>query len=231
MTKCFISHAWSDGGHDFALALKDALYTNGVDAWLDEHELHGGEPLEQEVRIAILYECDVFLFVLSPAALKSRWCAVELKEALKCRDESGLQIIPIFFKKCKIPAELKDLVYEPFRDRARFHESVERLLPAIEAASRIRTQIAKLSDGDHHARSKATQHLARLRNPFVVPILARCLDSDPNPTVRQWLAYALGQIGGEEACAALRVACGKETNLFARLGIEDALKEACGPVP
>jgi hypothetical protein len=178
-------------------------------------------------------ECDAFLFILSPGSLRSEACAIELNEAFECRNSKGLQIIPILFKKCRIPPDLKVLHYVDFRDLARFDEKVGELLSGIWAASRVRALVAVLIDGDPDSRAEAAQHLARLRNPFVVPILARRLhvDSDLDPTVRFWLAYALGQIGGEEACAALRATREKETNPYTRLGIEDALKEQCSPDP
>ncbi len=177
-------------------------------------------------------ECDAFLFILSPGSLRSEACAIELDEAFKCRNSKGLQIIPIFFKKCRVPPDLKVLRYVDFRDLARFDERVGELLSGIWAAGQVQTLVALLIHGDPDSRAKAAQHLAKLRNPFVVPILARRLhvDSDTHPTVRYWLAYALGQIGTEEACAALRAAWDKETDRYARLGIEDALNERCPPV-
>lgn len=231
--KGFISHAWSEGGHKFAIRLAKALRANGLDVWLDEQQILPAQHVKQRMRTGVIHECDAFLFVLSPGSLESEACAIELKEALKRRDESGLQIIPILFKDCEIPSELKELRYVDFRDQARFDEYLEQLLPGIRAASRVRALVAVLIDGDPDSRAEAAQHLAKLRNRFVVPILARRLhvDSDPDPTVRFWLAYALGQIGGEEACAALRAAHEKETNPHTRLGIEDALKEQCPPDP
>lgn len=231
MCKCFISHAWSGGGHAFALRLAKALRVNGVDVWLDEEQILPAQLVRHRMQTGVRDECDAFLFILSPGSLRSEACAIELNEAFECRNSNGLQIIPILFKKCTIPPDLKVLHYVDFRDLARFHEKVGELLSGIWAASRVRALVAVLIDGDPESRADAAQYLARLRNPFTVPILARCLDSDPDPTVRYWLAYALGQIGGKEACTALRAAWEKETNPHARLGIEDALKEQCPPVP
>lgn len=229
MTKCFISHAWREGGHDFAIRLADALRANGVDVWLDEEQIHGGQLVEQRMRTGVIHECDVFLFVLSPASLKSQPCTTEREEALKRRAETGLQIIPILLKDCDIPQNLQGLLYVDFRDEGHFDESVGDLLSSIEAAGRIRSLVAQLIYGDADSRAEAAQHLGNLRNPFTVPILARCLSEDSDPTVRYWLAFTLGQIGGEEAIAALKEARKRETHPFVLLGIEDGLREGGYP--
>jgi len=231
MCRCFISHSWSGGGHAFAICLADALQANGVDVWLDRDQILTGQHVRHRMQTGVRDECDAFLFILSPGSLRSEACAIELHEAFKCRNSKGLQIIPIFFKKCRIPPDLKAPRYVDFRDQSRFDERVGELVSGIWAAEKVRTLVALLIHGDSDSREEAAQHLARLRNPFVVPILARRLyvDRDTHPTVRSWLAYALGQIGTEEACAALRAAWEKETDLYARLGIEDALNERCAP--
>ena len=47
-----------------------------------------------------------------------------------------------------------------------------------------------------------------------VPPLVRCLEEDPSPLVRGHAAWALGEIGGEEAMAALEGALGEEADAF-----------------
>ena len=229
MAKCFISHTWREGEHDFAIRLADALRANGVDVWLDQEQIHGGQLVEQRMRVGVIHECDVFLFALSPASLNSWGCAIEFEEALKCRAETGLQIIPILLKDCEIPQNLQGLLYVDFRDEDRFDKSVKHLLPSIEAASRIRSLVAQLIDGDADSRAEAAQYLGNLRNPFIVPILVRRLSEDSDPTARYWLAFALGQIGTKEAVMALGEAKKRETHQFALLGIEDGLREAGHP--
>jgi len=229
MTKGFISHAWRDGGHDFAKRLASALSANGVDVWLDEDQIHGGQVLEQRIRIGVIHECDVFLFILSPASLESEACTIERQEALRCRRETGLQIIPILFRKCEMPRGLQDLLYVDFRNESRFDESLIHLLRSIEEAGLIRSLVVQLIGGDPASRVEAAQHLSILRNPFTVPALSRRLFEDSDPTVRQWSAIALGRIGGEEAVAALKEARKRETHPLALSGIEDGLREIDRP--
>jgi hypothetical protein len=91
--------------------------------------------------------------------------------------------------------------------------------------------VGELHDEDEEKRTVGAQKLALLKNRFTVPILARRLMTapellEPDPTVRYWLAYALGQIGGEEACTVLRKAKAQETNIWALRGIEWGLRAA-----
>lgn len=227
--RCFLSHSWSDGGHCFALRLKSALEARGVRIWLDESDIHAGQDLRHRM-ISGVRECDVFLFVLSPDSVASENCLIELRTALKCRDEVGLQITPILLKVCKVPSELKDILYVDFSNEQRFDKAIEELLPGIADASRVRQRVADLVASDAESRKTAAQALGEEDNPFTVPILRRCLCSsnrEPNGDVRYWLAIALGEIGTEDACAALRAALDREKDPFALLGIEEGLNRAC----
>src|SRR4030042_2269507 len=170
MGSCFISHSWSGGGHAFAICLAEALQANGVDVWLDEDQILTGQHVRHRMQTGVRDECDAFLFVLSPGSLRSEACAIELNEAFKCRNSKGLQIIPVFFKKCKIPPDLKALHYVDFRDRSRFDERLGEVLSGIWAASQVRRLVALSIHGDPDSRAEAAQCLGRLRNPFVGPI-------------------------------------------------------------
>ena len=126
----------------------------------------------------------------------------------------------------EIPENLQGLLYIDFRDERRFEESVRSLLRSVEEAGRIRSLVAQLIDGDADSRVEAAQHLGNLRNPFTVRTLARCLSGDSDPTARYWLAFALGQIGGDQAIVVLQEAKKQEPHPFALLGINDGLQEA-----
>jgi hypothetical protein len=231
---CFISHAWADGEHDFALSLADALQAHGIErAWIDEREIPGGGHIGDRIAAGIR-SCDVFLFVMSPNALASRWCRIELQEALVQRSENGIQIIPLLLKDCSIPSELESLLYIDLRNVMKFQKALDKLLVSIREAYLIRVTVQQVLGSDSDTRSEAAQRLFTLKNRFTVPILSRRLDPhvEYDPVVRRWLAEALGQIGGEEACAALRKAQAKETHPFVRLGIVKSLHNAeCqGPI-
>jgi hypothetical protein len=107
------------------------------------------------------------------------------------------------------------------------HSYVQDVLDSL----RVGAIVEELLDEEGVKRTGAAQKLALLKSSFTIPILARRLITEPellepDPTVRYWLAYALGQIGGEEACAALRRAKAQETNIWALKGIEEGLRAA-----
>jgi len=87
-----------------------------------------------------------------------------------------------------------------------------------------------MSDANDEKRLKAAQTLLisipMLNDRSIVPIVAQRLDVESEPFVRHWLAQALGRIGGEEVCTVLRKAKSRETDLFAQMGIEEALQLA-----
>lgn len=227
MTRCFISHAWRHGGHEFALRLADALLAMGIDAWVDKHDILPGQNLERRMEIGVMAECDVFLFVLAPATLASTACSIELDAAFVQRDQRGLQIVPILFRSCEeIPARLSNLSYVNFRDGARFGKAVEQLDRGIEDAGLIKRLATQLSDGDGDARAEAAERLGELRNPFTVPILTRRRANDSDANVQYWSAFALGQIGTPEALDALNAAKKTERHPRALQGIETGLREA-----
>jgi hypothetical protein len=68
--------------------------------------------------------------------------------------------------------------------------------------------------------------LVVLKQHLVAPVLARRLETETEPIIRHWLAHALGHIGGEEACAALRAAEARETDSYAMEGITGGLRAA-----
>jgi hypothetical protein len=107
------------------------------------------------------------------------------------------------------------------------HSYVQDVLDSL----RVGAIVEELLDEDPAKRTTAAQSLLALKNSFTVPILARRLMTEPellepDPTVRYWLACALGEIGGEEACTALRRAKAQETNIWALKGIEEGLRAA-----
>lgn len=222
MTTCFISHTWGEGQHDFALRLRDALRDNGVEAWVDEEQILPGDLIKDRMRQGILKESDVFLFVMSPESLQSENCLCELNWALEQRREAGMQIIPILRKGCEIPDSLQNILYIDFRDDDNFDLRLSRLLPAIESAAQVKSLCNQLVAVEPEERIEAARALAQLGNRFTVPVIALRRSLEYDPTVRHWLASVLGEIGEEEAVAALGQAM-DEPDLFAGLGVTDAL--------
>jgi len=112
--KVFISHSSTD--KKFVRTLKDCLIENSINTWVDEDQLELGDSLLTKLEEA-LNESSHLVIVLSPNSVESEWVKYELKKALE-NNRTGLmqKIIPIKFRECVIPEELKDLLYADLSD-------------------------------------------------------------------------------------------------------------------
>jgi hypothetical protein len=223
--KCFISHAWRDGGHDFAKTIAKELNKNGIDAWLDENEIIGGEILDSEMISGVRNECNVFIFVLSPASIESEKCAKELDEALIQRERNGLQIIPILFKSCDIPIPINNLLYIDFRNINLFQLSMHKLIKSIKELSQIHLNISLLIKGTYKERLLAAQVLASKRPTTILPILKACFMSEKIALIKYEIVMALGKVNVENSLNILTELQKIEKDPYVLMGIEDSLQE------
>lgn len=76
----FISYSRSDSG--FARQLNDALQSQGKRTWFDQESIASGSDFQQEIYRGI-ETADNFLFILSPNAVTSPYCADEVEYAAK----------------------------------------------------------------------------------------------------------------------------------------------------
>ncbi|SRR6266404_7866242 len=83
--------------------------------------------------------------------------------------------------------------------------------------------LLRLNQGGSSERADTARQLGYLKDPAAVPILELRWPLEIDPTVRYWLAIALGWIGGNQASNALSRLKQTETDLFARSGINEAL--------
>lgn len=224
---CFISHAWGNEGHQFAMDLSRALRGKRIKVWIDEEQMPPGTPIMETIRRGIGHKSDVFLFVLSPEALTSRMCKRELAIARHEMCENGKPIIPILFKDCKVPRYLKNILYADFRSDKDFSNSLDRLIKGIADSKRIRRMCKMLADHpDPEQRSKIAENLCELKNPLALgPLKNRLLCNEFDGTVKYWIALAIGEIGGKEAVTVLQHAM-REEDLMAGLGVIQGMTNA-----
>jgi hypothetical protein len=83
--------------------------------------------------------------------------------------------------------------------------------------------LSRLNKGNSNQRSETARQLGYLKDADAVPILEARWPLEPDPTVRYWLALALGWIGGERAADALARLKRVEEVRFAQSGISEAL--------
>ena len=82
-----------------------------------------------------------------------------------------------------------------------------------------------LFDQDEEKRVDAAKLLCAIKDSSMLKTVEHCLEIEESEYVRHWLAYAIGQTGGEEAYEILKKAESGEKNHFALQGIQAALAE------
>ena len=111
--KAFLSHQEKD--KEFVEALGTHLRQNGIDVFFDKWDILGGDSVPREIEKA-LSECNLFLYVLSPAATESKWVQEEYYAFLYRKiNEHNLRIIPLLRETCKRPLFIALLRYIDFR--------------------------------------------------------------------------------------------------------------------
>jgi hypothetical protein len=103
-TKFFIAHSWQD--IHFARKLCDDLRASGLDGFLDVRSIHPGERIPSRIEHG-LEECDVYVPVFSPDALKSNWCDWEIDMAITMNRtrNNRPRIISVIAEECDVPGD------------------------------------------------------------------------------------------------------------------------------
>ncbi|MCI0478411.1 MAG: toll/interleukin-1 receptor domain-containing protein, partial [Anaerolineales bacterium] len=120
--KFFITHSWKD--IDFAKRLCDDLRKHGLEGFFDAYAIQPGENIAARIAEG-LEKCDVYVPILSLAALDSPWCKEEINAAITLkneRDSKGRvrgrpEIIPIVIESCDLPVLLKPVLNINFVER------------------------------------------------------------------------------------------------------------------
>jgi hypothetical protein len=107
--RAFVSHSHAD--KQAAEELARALRARGVDAWLDKWEINPGDSLVQKIFEEGLNNCAVFLILLSPESIQSKWVKHELDAALIQKIDGITRVIPVIVRPCTIPVALRTLLW------------------------------------------------------------------------------------------------------------------------
>ncbi|XP_057990210.1 disease resistance protein RUN1-like [Hevea brasiliensis] len=92
----FISFRGDDTRYGILSHLSKALKDKQIKTFTDE-ELHKGEMISPEL-LKIIRESSVSIVIFSENYADSPWCLDELVEILKCKEESGQIVLPVFYK-------------------------------------------------------------------------------------------------------------------------------------
>jgi iron(II)-dependent oxidoreductase len=127
--KFFITHSWKD--IEFARRLFNDLTTHGLEGWLDDVTLQGGHRLVEQINKGLEWR-DVYIPILSRAALASSWCWEEINAAIALFNKKNRQgrprIISVLIEDCEeeLPAVLAARLYINFTNR--YDDALKELL-------------------------------------------------------------------------------------------------------
>lgn len=95
--RVFLSHSSKDRA--FTLRLVKVLERRQIPYWYSATDINGAKQWHDEIGRASV-QCDWFLVILTPNAIRSRWVKRELLFALD-EDRYNQRIIPLLYKPCK----------------------------------------------------------------------------------------------------------------------------------
>ena len=183
--RVFISYARSDC-NAFAEELLAGLEAAGFDAFLDRHDISGGEVWEARLR-NLIQQADTVVYVLSPASVVSPRCGweIDLADALSKRI---IPVVAIDVTEAATPARLKRLNYIFFSPGHSFGTALRDLSAALRtdlAWVREHTRLAELS-ARWRDRNKPEELLLRgAELGAATSWIAGWKSGAPEPTVQQ----------------------------------------------
>lgn len=128
MKDVFISYSRRD--KEFVRRLSDALKAHDRDPWIDWEDISPGVDWQQEIRLGI-ENANTFLFVMSPDAIVSRQCIVELEQAIALNK----RLLPILLREfdySDVHPALSSINWLFFRDVDDFDSAFASLLNVLD---------------------------------------------------------------------------------------------------
>lgn len=133
----FISY--SRINQQFAIKLACELKSAGFSVWLDQFDIPTGARWDDEIEKA-LHECEIFLFIMTPASVESENAKDEVGYAI----DHGKSILPVLLEECDIPLRLRRLQYVDFTQKS-FNEGIKsakellaRFVNDLESSKRVK---------------------------------------------------------------------------------------------
>ena len=118
----FISYAHADT--PFVEQLEADLRKRGFAPWVDRRGLAGGQHWRRQLQEAV-DRAQVVLVVLSPEGVSSKYVQNEYGYA----EEEGKLILPLYYRPCKIPLELRGIQWIDFQHS--YEQGLEALLQVL----------------------------------------------------------------------------------------------------
>ena len=124
----FVSHSSKDD--DFGLRLVQDLrkaFGSPDAVWYDsEGGLYGGDSWWSRI-VSVLGTCDVFIIVLSPNSMNSKWVMRELDIAMV----ESKRIVPVLYRQCDIRPDLRAIQTISFLEPISYGTAFNKLLQAL----------------------------------------------------------------------------------------------------
>ncbi len=197
----FISHANADA--DFAHRLAADLKNAGWRIWIAPDSIPPGEKWVEAIGRG-LDGSAVFVVVLTPAAVGSRWVKTETNAAIVLENRGDVQFIPLEVATCAVPILWNAYQRIPFRSR--YEDGLRALLGRLGAAdgeTRRQGERERGRAGDGETKPLATpqveQHISvappglHLTGPQVQGLLAALLDAYDETGLRQMVRFQLDE--------------------------------------
>ena len=129
--RVFLSYA--QGDNVIARQIVEALKKAGLKVWFDEWALRAGDSIAQRIDQAV-ETSDLFIVLLSPRSVKSKWVQKELNAALS-RELTLRAVTVILIEDCEIPSLLANRLYLDLRSD--LEGGIKRLIQRLGVASDI----------------------------------------------------------------------------------------------
>jgi sulfatase modifying factor 1 len=123
----FISHAHQDA--EVAQRLAHDLEAHGYNIWIAPDSIRPGEKWVEAISRG-LEESGIFVLLLSPDAVASRWVQLETNVAITYTHEDEMQLYPLMLKACQLPALWR--AFQHISLRGGYERGFEQLLAALE---------------------------------------------------------------------------------------------------
>jgi hypothetical protein len=221
--KAFLSHSSKD--KPFIRMLEGDIKASGVDVWIDVVEMLVGDSLIRKISEGIV-NSNYVIACLSQSSVNSNWVREELEIAATLGiNGNRVVVLPVLLEDCEIPTFLVHLLYIDFRQATQYDEAFCKLL------KRLNPEALPAASHSFYSLTITATRKDRLveiaKNPsmakWVLDYLVGTVEGRGSHKERCWTYYALGEIGGRRAEAAIKRGISDRDD-FARSCAEDAWK-------
>ena len=193
--KVFVSYANTD--YEFAARLAADLRQQGFDVWMAPDSILPGEKWVAAIERG-LRESGIFLLVLTPAGVESRWVSQETQIAIMLENEGKMRIYPLRVRRAEVPLMLAT------RQHIAFDTDYDRGLTGLMAVLRPGQKPAAPPAPAPLPRPAVTETL--LVNDMLVPVLiVDRPDTLPQEFTLAKSAYTIGRAPDNDIILALPI--------------------------